>query len=278
MKKNDLVQITKEYYDSKEADEFYLHIWGGEDIHIGMYEDTTDTIREASRKTIQKMLDVGPNIHKHTKVLDIGSGYGGAARFLAAEFGCSVHCLNLSETENRRNRELAKAHHLQDLVNVTTGNFEQLPFQEESFDLVWSQDALLHSSKKDQVFREVARVLNQGGHFIFTDPMQSDDCPEGVLNEVLARIHLREMGSVATYLQLASSVGLNRVYVKEFPDQLINHYSKVLSELTDRYDEIVEKSGHTYVDRMIKGLEHWIRAGKNGYLNWGILQFQKSKA
>ena len=219
--KGDLIKITKEYYNSQEADAFYFHIWGGEDIHIGIYENPEDTIKEASRKTILKMLAVGPKISKKTKILDIGSGYGGAARYLAATYGCTVQCLNLSETENQRNIELIKSSELEGLVSVTTGNFEQLPFESESYDLVWSQDALLHSNRKEKVFREVARVLNQGGRFLFTDPMQSNDCPEGVLDKVLARINLQEMGSITKYLRLAKLVDLEKVFIKEMPDQLI---------------------------------------------------------
>ncbi len=275
MSKKDLVDITKNYYDSKDADEFYFHVWGGEDIHIGIYEDPEDTIKEASRKTVQAMLAVGPKISKKFKILDIGSGYGGAARYLASEFGCSVDCLNLSETENKRNIELTKAAGLEDLITVTTGNFEQIPFDRESFDLVWSQDALLHSNKKEKVFWEVARVLNRGGRFLFTDPMQNDDCPEGVLKNVLARIHLEEMGSVKTYRRLARSADLERVFIKEMPEQLVNHYTKVLSVVKDKYDDLITKSSKAYIDNMMKGLQHWINAGEKGYLNWGILQFQK---
>ena len=105
--------------------------------------------------------------------------------------------------------------------------------------------------------------------------MQSNDCPDGVLDPVLARIHLEELGSVAGYLRMASSADLERVFVREMPDQLVTHYSKVLSELKDRYGEIIKKSNKAYIDNMITGLNHWIEAGKQGYLNWGLLQFQK---
>jgi sarcosine/dimethylglycine N-methyltransferase len=41
------------------------------------------------------------------------------------------------------------------------------------------------------VLGEVNRVLKpMAGRFVFTDPMRADDCPEGVLDPILARIHL----------------------------------------------------------------------------------------
>jgi sarcosine/dimethylglycine N-methyltransferase len=42
------IAVARDYYDSDEADGFYSAIWGGEDIHIGIYE-ATDDIRAASR-------------------------------------------------------------------------------------------------------------------------------------------------------------------------------------------------------------------------------------
>ena len=47
--------VAEAYYDSREADEFYFHIWGGEDIHIGLYETSADSIGEASRRTVEAM-------------------------------------------------------------------------------------------------------------------------------------------------------------------------------------------------------------------------------
>ncbi len=273
MEKKDLVDITKDYYDSESADSFYFHVWGGEDIHVGIYQNPRQPIREASRTTVMEMARQLPRLDERTEVLDIGAGYGGSARFLTTEYGCPVDCLNLSETENRRNREMNIARRLDDRIKVLEGNFEDLPFQEDAYDVVWSQDALLHSNRKRKVFEEVARVLRPGGHFIFTDPMQADDCPDGVLQPVLDRIHLEEMGSVARYRQLAADLGFREAQVLEMPFHLVNHYSRVLEEVENNFDTVVEKSGREYTERMMQGLVHWIEAGKKGFLNWGILHF-----
>jgi glycine/sarcosine/dimethylglycine N-methyltransferase len=71
--------VTEEYYDSADADNFYYNIWGGEDIHIGLYEETPD-IKEASARTVRRMADMIEGLDRKTHVLDIGAGYGGSAR------------------------------------------------------------------------------------------------------------------------------------------------------------------------------------------------------
>lgn len=272
-----LVHSTKEYYDSHDADNFYHIIWGGEDIHVGIYEHPDEDIFMASNRTVQHMLSMLKFVDSNTKILDLGAGYGGAARYITSKLNCHVTCLNLSETENQRNIEKNESLRLTPFIDVKAGNFEEIPFDENQFDIVWSEDAILHSGNKPQVLKEVVRVLKPGGYFIFTDPMQSDDCPDGVLQPILDRIHLKELGSVKLYKELARLEGLEEVEVQEMPNQLTTHYSRVRSELKEQKKKLSEVCSEAYIERMDKGLSHWIDGGHKGYLNWGILLFQKPK-
>ncbi len=269
-----LVNITQDYYDSEDADNFYFQVWGGEDIHIGIYKPG-DPISTASKRSVETMAGMIHDLDKEKKILDIGAGYGGAARFLVSHYPCEVVCLNLSEVENDRNKKKNVSLGLDQRISVIAGNFENLPFENEQFDVVWCEDAILHSDQKRKVFEEVHRVLKPGGQFIFSDPMQSDNCPEDVLAPVLARIHLKEMGSVKLYKSFARQLGWEELDIKEMPEQLVNHYSNVLQKLEEKYDELSTSCSQEYMTNMKKGLEHWIDAGKKQYLNWGFLHFRK---
>jgi ubiquinone/menaquinone biosynthesis C-methylase UbiE len=279
MAAQDVVKIAESYYDSREADQFYLNIWGGEDIHIGIYPEAggpelSGSITEASRKTVEMMAARLEGLDGDTRVLDIGAGYGGSARYLARTAGCRVTCINISETQNQRNRELCEAQGLDDKVSVQYGNFEALPLPADAFDIVWCQDALLHSGNRGLVLEEVRRVLRPGGQWIFTDPMQADDCPPGVLEPVLERIHLATMGSFAFYEKAHHELGFEARSIEDLSEQLPRHYARVRRDLERRYDEIVAVSSAPYVDRMLEGLAHWVDAGDKGYLSWGILHFR----
>ena len=269
------VSTARDYYNSDDADNFYAHIWGGEDIHIGLYESEQHPIVEASRRTGEHMASLLNDLDQNNKVLDIGAGYGGAARYLASTFGCSVTALNLSEKENERDRQLNREQGLDNKINVVDGSFEAIPFENSRFDVVWSQDAILHSGNREQVIREVSRVLNPGGIFIFTDPMQADDCPDGVLQPILERIHLLSLGSPGFYRNSASKAGMQEMLFEDHSQQLIKHYSRVLQETESREDELAKVVRRDYISRMKKGLGHWVDGGKKGYLSWGIFLFQK---
>src|SRR5690606_18339142 len=133
------------YYNSEDADNFYFHIWGGEDIHIGIYHSDDEPIARASRRTVEEIAKLLPPMSSATRVLDLGAGYGGAARYLAKTFGCRVAALNLSETENDRHREMNRGAGLDRLIEVVDDSFEDIPFEDATFDVAWSQDAILHS-------------------------------------------------------------------------------------------------------------------------------------
>lgn len=270
------VKTAQEYYNSDDADNFYFHVWGGEDIHVGIYETPEEDIATASERTVATMSSqCQDKLNDSTKVLDVGAGYGGAARWLAGKLGCHVTCLNLSESQNIRNRTMSAEQDMADRIDVIDGSFEEIPAADQHFDLAWSQDSILHSGQREKVLDEVNRVLKPGGEFIFTDPMQADDCPAGVLQPVLERIHLDSLGSFAYYRQQAQSLGWEEVSIDDLTPQLVAHYTRVRQELTKRRESLIGKVSEGYIDRMIQGLGHWIDAGNNGYLAWGIMHFRK---
>jgi len=270
-----VVNAAREYYNSDDADNFYSVIWGGQDIHIGLYSNGTRSIVEASHAMVKYMASKLNDANKRTRVLDIGSGYGGAARYLAKAYGCHVSCLNLSEVQNRRNRELNAAEGIDLLINVVDGSFEDIPLPDESVDIVWSQDSILHSANRSLVFGEVFRVLSKGGQFIFTDPMQSESCPPDVLQPILDRIHLDTLGSIQTYRRIAVSVGFEEIEVLDLSEHLPTHYARVREEITPNYSTLLQTCTEEYLERMKLGLQHWVDAGDAGYLSWGILSYRK---
>ncbi|WP_090330773.1 cyclopropane-fatty-acyl-phospholipid synthase family protein [Nitrosomonas sp. Nm51] len=273
------VETARDYYNSDDADHFYSTIWGGEDIHIGLYEDLDEPINVASHRTVQTMADCLSELKADQVVLDLGSGYCGAARYLAKTYGVQVKAVNLSEIENQRARELNLAAHLSEKIQVIDGSFESLPFESAEgttgFDVIWSQDAILHSAQREQVLAEAFRVLKPGGYFVFTDPMQADDCPPGVLQPILDRIHLPSLGSPGFYRQVAERLGFDVVKFDNLTQQLINHYQRVLDETERHTSELIGKIDPAYIERMKAGLNHWIDGGKHGYLAWGIFLLQK---
>jgi len=266
------IALARDYYDSAEADDFYRIIWGGEDIHVGLYDEGLD-VAAASSRTVQRMASKA-GVVKDKSVLDLGSGYGGAARVLAGEYGAKVTCLNLSTVENERNRQLTREAGLDGKINVVDGSFDDVPFGNETFDLAWSQDAILHAPDRRAVLDEITRVLRPGGELIFTDPMQTDALTDtSPLQPIYDRIHLPDLASFGFYRKELAKRGFEEVEIEDLTGQMRRHYARIGEELDARRGDL--GAGDAFVDRMLKGLSHWVSGADDGLLAWGIMHFRK---
>lgn len=111
------------------------------------------------------------------RVLDVGAGLGGPARVLARDFGCRVTALDLTLAYCETAEVLNRLTGLDALVEVKHGNALELPFADESFDVVWTQHASMNIADKARLYAEVTRVLRAGGRFAMFDILAGDVGP-----------------------------------------------------------------------------------------------------
>src|ERR1700758_2750088 len=97
------------------------------------------------------------------RVLDVGSGLGGPSRFLAWRYGCRVSGVDLTAEFCRVAEMLTRLTGLVGRVDYRQGNALDLPFDDASFDVVWSQNAAMNIADRDRLYREMRRVLKSGG-------------------------------------------------------------------------------------------------------------------
>lgn len=105
------------------------------------------------------------------RVLDLGGGLGGAARTLAAEFGCRVTVLDLTEEFCRVGEMLSARTGLSGRVTFKNGNALGIPFADESFDVVWMQHSTMNIADKERLYTEIHRVLRPGGRLAMHEIM-----------------------------------------------------------------------------------------------------------
>ena len=102
-------------------------------------------------------------------VLDVGSGVGGPARFLAATYGCRVTGVDLSEPFVDAARYLAERTGQSGQVSFQAASALELPFDDGSFDVVLLQHVAMNISDRARLYREIRRVLKSGGRFATFD-------------------------------------------------------------------------------------------------------------
>jgi len=110
-------------------------------------------------------------------VLDVGSGVGGPARFLAATYGCRVAGVDLSEPFVEAARYLTERTGQSGQVSFQTVSALELPFDDGHFDVVLLQHVAMNISDRARLYREIRRVLKSGGKFATYDVVLNSGDP-----------------------------------------------------------------------------------------------------
>ena len=110
-------------------------------------------------------------------VLDVGSGIGGPARFLAATCGCKVTGVDLSESFVDAARYLTEQTGQSGQVSFKTGSALDLPFGDSDFDAVLLQHVAMNIADRPRLYREIRRVLKTGGRFATFDVVLNSGDP-----------------------------------------------------------------------------------------------------
>jgi sarcosine/dimethylglycine N-methyltransferase len=106
-------------------------------------------------------------------VLDVGSGVGGPARFLAATYGCRVTGVDLSEPFVDAARYLTERTGQSGRVSFETASALELPFDDGRFNVVLLQHVAMNILDRARLYREIRRVLRSGGRFATFDVVLS---------------------------------------------------------------------------------------------------------
>jgi ubiquinone/menaquinone biosynthesis C-methylase UbiE len=105
-------------------------------------------------------------------VLEIGCGSGGYALHLGEKVGCRVIGLDINEAGVRNANHLALSRGLASQVRFEHCDAsKKLPFDDNTFDAVFSNDVLCHLQRRQEVLAEIFRVLNPGGGVLFSDAL-----------------------------------------------------------------------------------------------------------
>lgn len=111
-------------------------------------------------------------INEKMKVLDIGCGLGGTARFIALEFGCHVLGVDISEEYCNAASKLSELVGLSSLTEFKSGDAVDLLIDDAKFDLVWSEHVQVNVENKKKYYSEIYRVLKTGGQLAIHEVFQ----------------------------------------------------------------------------------------------------------
>lgn len=110
-------------------------------------------------------------------LLDVGSGIGGPARYMARRFGCSVTGIDLTAEFCEVARHLTRLLGLEAKIHIEAGDALKMPFADASFDGAYSMNVSMNIADKAALYTEIRRVLRPGGWLMLSELAQGPGGP-----------------------------------------------------------------------------------------------------
>jgi phosphoethanolamine N-methyltransferase len=225
--------------------------------------------------TLDLCARLGSVLRPGARVLDVGSGIGGAAFHLARTYGAKVTAIDLAEEMVAIARERTAQEQMTDSVSFLLGDVLETTFA-EPFDIVWSRDAFMHIPDKPNLFARLNRLLTSGGRLVITDYARgkSPASPEFERYIEKTGYHVIEPRD---YGRLLEAAGFGDVVVDDatpgFIDILEAESARLVNNRTDFLASFTDSDLNYLVERWAMKL----RFCRDGDMKWGIYLASKAR-
>ncbi|CAN9220209.1 unnamed protein product [Alternaria alternata] len=184
-------EINEAYFDF--VTDAYQNGWGNK-FHFSGYQPDESWATAAARHEhyLALIMEFKPSM----KVLDLGCGVGGPAREMAIFAGVYVTGLTINDLHVERSNELNKQANLHDQVHMVKGTFSDLPFADETFDMVFAIEALCCAPDQHKAYTEALRVLKPGGKIGILDWVITDKYDDSNAEHRMIRGRIERNGAV----------------------------------------------------------------------------------
>jgi cyclopropane fatty-acyl-phospholipid synthase-like methyltransferase len=162
-----------------------------------------------------RTLGLGPQ----SRVLDIGAGVGGPARYLAHTTGCHVTALELQPELHAIGADLTRRTDLAERVTHLCGDALAVPLPDAGFDAAVSFLAIVHIPDRPRLFRRLAAALRAGGGCYVEDLCQRAPFSSRDWDDARRIVCANSLTSPADYARDLTDAGFASVAVTDLtPD------------------------------------------------------------
>jgi cyclopropane fatty-acyl-phospholipid synthase-like methyltransferase len=203
---------------------------------------TADEIQDFARQA---------GIAAGTAVLDIGSGKGGPACYLAQQFGCRVFGVDVSTVGHAQAQARASDLGLADLVTFRLGDIHRIELPSGAFDVIVGFDAWCHIPDRPGLLRRCAALLRPGGRLAFWDHVERRSLSDEQRRNLCAQWRFAGLETPATYLEAVRAAGLEVVSHDETSRYASRFYARLVEAFLVERAQFVGIGGpERYAERL----------------------------
>lgn len=171
------------------------------------------------------------NVDNGKKILDIGCGIGGPARYMAKNRGCRVYGVDLTKDYIDTGLKLNTLVNLNGIVNLHQGTALNLQFRNSFFDGVYMVHVGMNIEEKDQLMRESYRVAKKGSFFVIFDVMKFKDKEVSYPLPWADRCEESAVDTLKTYSDSLLAAGFNIEKKEEKSQFALTFFEGVISNI-----------------------------------------------
>jgi sarcosine/dimethylglycine N-methyltransferase len=194
-------------------------------------------------------LAAAADVRADHRVLDVCSGMGGPARYVAFRTGCRATGIDLTASRVESATRLTQLVGLSDRVDFVQGDATRMPFPNASFDRVLGQEAWVHIADKAGLVGEIRRVLVPGGVLAFTDIVSIAPLTDDENAKLAAEMQFPPIVTARRYLDELMAAG----FTIDRHDDLSADWKSILVARLEMYrslrDTTIAKFGEAHYEK-----------------------------
>ena len=214
------------FYDTLRRDALSAAALAHGDANIGQEcLLTPDEIADVARRA---------GVTAGTSVLDIGSGTGGPACYLAQQFGCYVFGVDISTVGHAQAVARARDAEVSHLVQFRLGDIQAIALPPASFDVILSLDVWCHIPQRAALLQRCATLLRAGGRLAFYDHVERQPMPAAQRQQFCTWWRFPSLETPQSYLDAVQAAGLRLRYHAETSTYAVRFYTRLLAVYLER--------------------------------------------
>ena len=177
-------------------------------------------------------------INEKTKILDVGSGMGGPARYIANKTGAEITAIELQSDQNNLAKDLTKKCGLSNKVNHICGDILDYDFKNQTFDAVVSWLTLYHIDNHEILLKKLFDLLNPNGFFYTEDITSRINLSDADLKEIKKEIYGIHLPYFDKYISNLEQNGFKLI----FSEDMSSSWTDFTKERIKKYNSEKERN------------------------------------
>ena len=177
-------------------------------------------------------------INEKTKILDVGSGMGGPARYIANKTGAEITAIELQSDQNNLAKDLTKKCGLSNKVNHICGDILDYDFKNQTFDAVVSWLTLYHIANHEILLKKLFDLLNPNGFFYTEDITSRINLSGADLKEIKKEIYGIHLPYFDKYISNLEQNGFKLI----FSEDMSSSWTDFTKERIKKYNSEKERN------------------------------------